>query len=85
MVTQHRITVPLGQPFEQRMPWSEVCLHMNIADKVMTVVLIGENPPYDTYAQLYKDGEPFSFPITHGEAGILYDPINEEFFTYEER
>lgn len=48
------------------MPWSEVCMHMKIAGKTMWVADAGHN-----MAQLYDPdtGQPFSFPITHGEAG----------------
>lgn len=48
------------------MPYSEVCMHMRIAGKTMWVADAGQR-----MAQLYdpETGRPFSFPITHGEAG----------------
>lgn len=53
----------------QTMPHSEVCMHMRVAGKRMFVAPIDND-----MAQLYTlAGEPFSFPITRGEAGIRYD------------
>ena len=47
-------------------PYSEVCMHMHVAGKVMFVAPHGPH-----MAQLYTlSGHPFSFPITNGEAGL---------------
>jgi hypothetical protein len=47
-----------------RLPYSEVCVHMHVAGKVMFGELDG------CMVQLIDDdGRPFSFPITKGEAG----------------
>jgi hypothetical protein len=49
-------------------PYSEVCMHMQVAGKLMWVEPVGA-----TMAQLYTpDGRKFSFPITRGEAGLKY-------------
>jgi hypothetical protein len=53
------------------MPYSEVCVHMRVAGKVMAVKDVGNG-----MAQLYDEfGEKFSMPITWGEAGVrqLFD------------
>ena len=50
------------------LPWSEVCMYMNIAGKVRGVRVL------ETGAQILNDdGTAFSFPVTHGEAGIYQD------------
>jgi len=47
------------------MPYTEVCVHLHVAGKLMMCELIGE-----TVVQLYDDkGRKFSFPITRTEAG----------------
>ena len=61
--TKRRVQV--GDTVRLRMPWSEVCLHMNVADRPM-LATVGER-----MVQLATlDGRPFSAPITHGEAGV---------------
>lgn len=48
------------------LPYSEVCVHMQVAGKQMWV-----EPVPHGMAQLYTlDGQKFSFPITSGEAGL---------------
>jgi hypothetical protein len=59
-----------GERVPNEMPWSEVCMHMRVAGLVLDVEIIGEQYPM---AQLYRDGQPFSAPITLGEAGIHQD------------
>lgn len=59
-----------GERVPNEMPWSEVCMHMRIAGQVLEVEIVGEQ--YHM-AQLYKDGQPFSAPVTTGEAGIYQD------------
>lgn len=47
------------------LPFSEVCMHMKVAGKLMYGELVGE-----WMVQLYDEvGRKFSFPITRGEAG----------------
>lgn len=63
--TTQRVTV--GDTIRIRLPWSEVCLHMRVADQIRPVRVS------DHGAQILNDdGTPFSFPITHGEAGIYH-------------
>jgi hypothetical protein len=65
-VTKRRVTV--GETVELLLPWSEVCMHMEVADQVRSVLVT------DTGAQLLnEDGTEGSFPITHGEAGLYRD------------
>lgn len=59
-----------GQRFENEMPFSEACMSMQIAGKVLEVELTSGKYPM---AQLYKDGQEYSFPVTTGEAGIYQD------------
>jgi hypothetical protein len=50
------------------LPYSEVCMHMQVAGKRMFVALTEGD-----MAQLYTlEGEKFSFPITRGEAGVSH-------------
>ena len=69
-----------GQHVSIRLPWSEVCMHMRVADTVMDVELT--EGPYPM-AQLWKDGRRFSFPVTCGEAGI-YRQHDGLFYAYAE-
>lgn len=49
------------------MPYSEVCMHMQISGKVMRFEVVSQH-----MVQLYRDdGTPFSSPITTGEAGLF--------------
>lgn len=72
--------VELGEEFQTELPYSEVCMHMRVAGTTMTVVVVG--PVEQAVAQLYKDGRPFSFPITLGEAGVFRDEFG--FYYYKE-
>jgi hypothetical protein len=68
-----RVYLAPGQRVKAKMPWSEVCWHMRVADKEMLVELTAKKPPM---VQLFKlDGGRFSFPILPGEAGIFRDHI----------
>ncbi len=70
-----------GQSVRVRLPWSEVCCHMRVADAVMTVQLTTGTYPM---AQLISDdGHPFSVPIGTGEAGI-FGSVREGFYAYTE-
>lgn len=60
----NRVDLEVGDRVRMTMPWSEVCMHLRVADTVMEVEV------RERGAQLYKDGRPFSAPITWGEAGI---------------
>jgi hypothetical protein len=60
--------VKSGDVVRVKLPWSEACMHMRVADQVRNVKV------FDNAASiLNEDGTPFSFPITHGEAGIYSD------------
>ncbi|MGW3867286.1 hypothetical protein ACWEDZ_38390, partial [Streptomyces sp. NPDC005047] len=58
-----RMGLEIGDRFTATMPWSEVCVHMRVADKVMEVEVLPGG------AQLHQDGRKFSSPITWGAAG----------------
>jgi hypothetical protein len=49
------------------LPYSEVCMHVGVAGKVMTGRLV--NPRHPMVQLLDEDGRLFSAPITTGEAG----------------
>jgi hypothetical protein len=50
------------------LPWSEACMHLKLTDQVRQVRIL------DSGVQiLNEDGTPYSFPITHGEAGVYSD------------
>lgn len=57
--------------------YSEVCVHMRVAGKVMPVqVTTGLHPA----AQLLDaSGKPYSFPVTLGEAGIYTDSTGQPY------
>jgi hypothetical protein len=63
---------PVGSEGAHVMPWSEVCVHMGVADKVMGFRVEG-TPNREMVQLLTPDGTPFSFPITPGEAGLYRD------------
>ena len=60
--------VKSGDVVRIMMPWSEACMYLNVAEKVRDVRVL------DNGAQILNDdGTRYSFPITHGEAGIFRD------------
>lgn len=67
----------VGHRGTKRMPWSEVCLHMNVQDRTMEFEVLPSG-----MVQLYKDGRVFSSPITSGEAGLYHNTDNESRFYY---
>ncbi|MGW0536334.1 hypothetical protein [Streptomyces sp. NPDC003032] len=74
---QQRIDLEVGDRVLKAMPWSEVCVHMQVADKVMEIQVRVNG------VQLFKDGEPFSFPIGWGEAGVYTDSTTNKPYTYD--
>jgi hypothetical protein len=75
-------TVRPGQKVMMTLAHSEVCMHMQVAGKVMLVELIQKD--YGDYvgtsAQIYReDGRPFSSPITYGEAGFYHRGDNDAY------
>ena len=68
--------IQVGEKVKKYMPYSEVCMHMRVSGKVMVAEMISER-----MVQLYKlDGEPFSFPISTGEAGIFTPPEGSYYY-----
>jgi hypothetical protein len=78
MGTGNRMYLQAGDVVRVRLPYSEVCIHMQVAGKPMNVQLLyeGRSP----MAQLFKDdGSRFSFPILLGEAGIYTDDAGHHY------
>lgn len=55
----------VGETVTVELPYSEVCCHMRVAGQVRQVQVLAGGAQI-----LNEDGSPFSFPVTHGEAGI---------------
>jgi hypothetical protein len=72
-----KVRVKSGDTVWLPMPWSEVCMHLRIADQLRNVRITSEGAQI-----LNDDGTRFSFEITYGEAGIFSDAdglyINQE-------
>ena len=68
--TRRSIRIEPGAYGRSVMPHSEVCMHMQVAGKVMRFHFVSER-----CVQLLKDLDEtnFSFPILAGEAGIFHD------------
>lgn len=65
-----KLYIKFGERHCQLMNFSEVCVHMKIAAEPMDVELLPSG-----MVQLYRPGstEPFSMPVTTGEAGVYWD------------
>lgn len=74
-----QIYVRPGDFFEITLPYSEVCMHMRVADTRMTAELTMHIHPM---VQLWKDGRHFSGAITTGEAGLYRDEPHGMFYGY---
>lgn len=61
------IRVKPGDVIRVRMPWSEACLHLRVADQVRKVQVL------DTGAQILNEDDTKMSLVTHGEAGIYSD------------
>lgn len=72
-----RVDLEVGDRVFMTLPYSEVCVHLGVADRVMEVEVREHG------AQLLKDGRPLSFPITWGEAGIYTDQTTGKPYTYD--
>jgi len=60
--------VKVGEVVNVMLPYSEVCMHLKVAGRTRPVEILA------TGAQILNwDGTNFSFPVTHGEAGIYTD------------
>lgn len=57
-----------GDVVRVRMPWSEACMHLRVAELVRNVRILPDGAQI-----LNEDGTKMSFPVTHGEAGIFQD------------
>src|SRR5262245_52843141 len=65
------------------LPHSEVCMHMQIAGKVMDVKLVQSAPGAWPMAQLLTpEGLEYSAAITVGEAGFYYENDTKQFYCY---
>lgn len=60
-------TIRPGERVKVRLPWSEVCMSMRVAGKVMWAELVEDGAAIQLYD---AEGDKFSFPITLGEAGF---------------
>lgn len=77
MISTEPEYIRLNKTYSGEMPFSEVCLHMRVAGKVLQFRLrrprrlngkiARDHPPV---AQLYRNGRPWSAPIGFGEAGV---------------
>ena len=75
-------TVSPGDRVRIELPFSEVCMHMRVAGRVMDVRMTEGRYPM---AQLLNpDGSEFSAPILTGEAGI-YGDVERGFYCYPEK
>jgi hypothetical protein len=72
-----KITIKPGEFGLKEMPYSEACMHMKIAGEFLQFQITESQYPM---VQLFKEGRPFSFPVTLGEAGIYRD--GEELYYY---
>lgn len=74
-------TIPVqpGDRLTLRLPFSEVCCHMRVAGRVMTVEITDGR--YPAVQLLDDDGRPYSAPITLGEAGI-YGSVRDGLYAY---
>lgn len=74
---QQRMDLEIGDRVFVTLPYSEVCVHMQVADRVMEVEVREHG------AQIMQDGEPYSMAITWGEAGIYTDGTTGKPYTYD--
>lgn len=63
----------VGDKVKVEMGYSEVCMHLGVAGKVATIEILSRG------VQIYTpEGEKFSFPILHGEAGVYVGSPDEK-------
>ena len=60
--------ISVGTVVSLELPWSEVCMHLKVAGQTRSVEVLPNGAQI-----LNADGSKFSFPVTHGEAGIYQD------------
>lgn len=68
----HRVDIAPGETVAIKIGYSEVACHLRIADRTLPVQIVGA-PGREMCQVLTAELEPFSFPITLGEAGIYSD------------
>ncbi len=66
--TPTRVTA--GESGRARMPWSEVMIHLRLADAVMDFQVTADGAA----VQLLSGGQPYSIPVLPGEAGLYPHP-----------
>lgn len=79
MLSAEACDVQVGDTVKVELPYSEVCMYMRVAGQQRSVQV-----QTDGVQILNEDGTRFSFPITHGEAGLhrrddgfyFYPPAN---------
>ena len=82
--TWKRYFVAVGERVLIEAPWSEVCMHMQVAGKKMQAELLPPPPgrSFPRAVQLYEpDGRLFSAPILPGEAGF-FESEPGQFYVY---
>jgi hypothetical protein len=74
------LSIHVGETAELTLPYSEACIHLRVAGKVMKAKLLTES----AVQLLSIDGSNYSFPITTGEAGIYRTegPDGPHFYHY---
>ena len=65
--------VSAGETVRMELPYSEVCMHMQVAGCVMGVRLQVSDRGYASAQLLRDDGKEYSAPITPGEAGFYFE------------
>lgn len=73
--------IRVGEEGEAIMPWSEVCMHMRIADKRMRFRVIPTRSGGRMVQLMTLDGCEFSAPILLGEAGV-YETLDGTMYYY---
>lgn len=72
-----QIEIKPGELGRAVMPYSEVCIHMQVAGKRMYFRLL-ENNGYCAVQLLSDEMQMFSFPITTGEGGVYSTQVVAE-------
>lgn len=80
MAKKHYVTP--NEIVRMEIPYSEVCMHMQVAGKVMEVRFQKSERGYAS-AQLLRDGQEYSAAITPGEAGFYYEDGQYYCYTVE--
>jgi hypothetical protein len=63
------VRIAPGERGRSVMPHSEVMIHMRLAGQTLPFTYRDTNRG----VQVERDGQPFSFPVSPGEAGIYFD------------